>query len=85
MENFVILVIPAVLTFFLIRILLMPLALVFKLAIHSSGGFLCLWLLNSVSAITGITLPINAVTALIAGFLGIPGIALITLLELTVR
>ena len=82
MENFAVLLIPVLLAFFLIRMLLMPLALVFKLALHSGCGFLCLWLLNSISGFTGVALPINAVTALIAGFLGIPGIGLIALLEL---
>ena len=44
----------------------------------ASGG---LWLLNAVSGYTGIFLPVNAVTSAIAGFLGLPGIALIALLE----
>lgn len=82
MENFVTLLIPALLTVLLIRMLLMPMKLVFKLAVHSGCGFLCLWLLNSVSGFTGVYLPVNAVTVLLSGFLGIPGIALIALLEL---
>ena len=81
MENFVVLLIPALLAVFLIRLLLMPLRLIFKLLIHSGCGFLCLWLLNTVSGFTGIYLPINAVTSAIAGFLGIPGIGIIALLE----
>ena len=81
MENFVALLIPALLAVFLIRLLLMPLRLIFKLLIHSGCGFLCLWLLNTVSGFTGIYLPINAVTSAIAGFLGIPGIGIIALLE----
>lgn len=82
MENFVTLAIPVLLALFLIRMLLMPMKLVFKLAVHSGCGFLCLWLLNTVSGFTGIYLPINTVTVLIAGFLGIPGIGLIALLEI---
>jgi hypothetical protein len=35
-----------------------------------------------VSSFTGLMLPINAVTVLLAGTLGAPGIALIVLLEL---
>lgn len=81
MENFATFLIPALLLLFLIRLLLLPLQLVFKLAIHSCCGFLCLWLLNTVSGFTGIFLPINAATVLTAGFLGIPGIVLIALLE----
>ena len=83
MENFVTLLIPALLAVFLIRMLLMPLRMVFKLLLHSGCGFVCLWLLNTVSGFTGVYLPINAITILIAGFLGIPGIGLIALLEIT--
>ena len=81
MENFVTLLIPAVLAVILVRLLLMPLRLVFKLLLHSGCGFVCLWLLNTVSGFTGVYLPVNAITVLIAGFLGIPGIGLIALLE----
>lgn len=82
MENFVMLLIPAFLVLMLIRVLLMPVKLLCKLAFHSGCGFLCLWLLNTLSGISGIYLPINTVTVLIAGFLGVPGIGLITLLEI---
>ena len=85
MENFVTLAIPALLAVFLIRMLLMPMKLLFKLALHSGCGFACLWLLNSVSGFTGVYLPVNAVTILVAGFLGLPGIGLIALLEMAAR
>ena len=82
MENFVTLLIPVLLSVFLIRMLLLPMKLIFKLILHSLCGFLCLWLLNTVSGFTGIFLPVNAVTSAIAGFLGLPGIVLIALLEM---
>jgi len=85
MENFAVLLIPALLAVLLIRLLLMPMKWVFKLAAHSGCGFLCLWLLNTVSGFTGMYLPINAVTVLISGFLGIPGIGLIALLEVLAK
>lgn len=84
MENIVVLLIPALLAVFLVRMLLMPIRAFLKLALHSGCGFLCLWLLNTVSGFTGIYLPVNAVTVLIAGFLGIPGIGLIALLEVAI-
>lgn len=82
MENFVVLLIPVLLAFFLIRMLILPVKLIVKLLLHSACGFLCLWLLNTVSGFTGVFLPVNLVTVLIAGFLGIPGIGLIALLEI---
>ena len=80
MEKIVTLLIPALLAVSLIRLLLLPMKLIFKVGIHSGCGFLCLWLLNSISGFTGIFFPINAVTALTAGFLGLPGIGLMALL-----
>lgn len=80
METFVTLLIPAVLAIVLIRLLLMPLKLGFKIAIHCACGFVCLWLLNSVSGFTGIFFPINAVTVLVSGVLGLPGIAILVVL-----
>lgn len=85
MEELTALLIPVLLGILLIRLLLMPIRLIFKLALYSAGGFLCLWLLNTASGFTGVYLPINAVTVLLSGILGIPGIGLIALLELAAR
>ena len=75
MEEIATLLIPAFLAVLLVRALLLPIKLLWKLGIHSGCGLLCLWLLNSISAFTGILFPINTVTVLTAGFLGLPGIA----------
>ena len=79
MEKFVTLLIPALVALVLVRLLLMPMKLIFKVGIHSGCGFLCLWLLNSVAGFTGAYFPINAVTVLVAGFLGLPGIGVLAL------
>lgn len=84
MEDFVTLLIPVLLAVPLIRLLILPVKLVFKLAFHSGCGFLCLWLLNTVSGYTGIYLPVNAITILIAGFLGLPGIGLVALMAVAI-
>lgn len=80
MENFAALLIPALLTLILVRLLCAPIRLIFKLLINSGCGLLCLWLLNTIGSFTGIFFPINAVTVLAAGFLGLPGIALLAVL-----
>ena len=72
------LVLPALL---LVRLLLIPIRPMIKLLVHSGCGFLCLWLLNTISSFTGVSIPVNMVTVLIAGVLGLPGIALVVLLE----
>lgn len=79
METFVTLAIPSLMTVFLVRLLLLPMKALCKTTLYSASGFLCLWLLNGVP---WISLPVNAVTVLLAGFGGVPGIGLIALLEL---
>lgn len=80
MEKVATLLIPAILSVLLVRTMLLPLGFLLKTAVHAGFGFLCLWLLNSIAAFTGIFFPINAVTVLIAGFLGLPGIGIMAVL-----
>ena len=65
----------------LLKVLVLPIRWFWKVFVNSGCGFLCLWLLNSISSFTGLLFPINAVTALIAGFLGLPGIILLAILQ----
>lgn len=80
MEKVAVLIIPALFGVALVRSLWMPLGFLWKLAIHSACGFGCLWLLNWVAPFTGIEFPVNAVTVLVSGFLGLPGIGILALL-----
>ena len=82
METFITLLIPALLAMLLVRLILLPLRLILKISIHSGCGFLCLWLLNTLSSFTGFVFPINAVTVYTAGTLGLPGIGLIAILAI---
>lgn len=49
-----------------------------KLFIRITLGVLCLFFLNIFGAQLGLHIPINAFTALIAGILGLPGLASLT-------
>ena len=80
MENFVSILIPLLLLMLLLKLLVLPIRWFWKVFVNSGCGFLCLWLLNSISAFTGILFPVNAVTVLTAGFLGLPGIGIMALL-----
>jgi len=51
-----------------------PLKILGKLIINGALGVLLLLLVNFVGGAVGIAIAINAVTALIAGFLGVPGV-----------
>ncbi len=61
--------------------LLVPLKVILKLIYNAIIGGIILWLLNLVGGLIGISVAINPVTALIVGFLGIPGIILILILQ----
>ena len=82
MEKLVVLLIPAIFAGALLRLLLIPMKLVFRLLLHAGCGLLCLWLLNGIARFTGILFPINPATVLIAGVLGLPGICLMASPEL---
>ncbi|MBR5021038.1 MAG: pro-sigmaK processing inhibitor BofA family protein [Oscillospiraceae bacterium] len=81
MENILSLIVPVLLVFLLLRITALPVRLGVKILLNSACGFACLWLLNWIAGFTGIFFPINPVTALIAGFLGLPGIALLAVVQ----
>ena len=81
MENLIPLLLPAVLSVMGIGLMLKPMKWALRAALHGFGGFACLWLINSASVFTGLSLPLNAATVLLSGTLGIPGIALVALLE----
>lgn len=81
MENFAAILIPMLLLGALLRLLVMPIRWFWKIFVNSACGFVCLWLLNSIYTFTGVYFPINSVTAIIAGFLGLPGIGLLTVLQ----
>lgn len=81
MENFAAILIPMLLLGLLLRLLVMPIRWFWKIFVNSACGFVCLWLLNSITGFTGLYFPINNVTAVIAGFLGLPGIGLLAILQ----
>ena len=80
MEKFAILLFSVCIAVILLRLLLIPVSAALRLFLHYFCGLLCLWLLNSVGHATGLFLPVNSVTASVAGFGGLPGIAVIALL-----
>ena len=77
MENILALIIPVLIAILVIKLLFSQVKLIWKIAVNSLSGFICLWLLNLASGITGIVFEINFITTLIVGFLGIPGIILL--------
>lgn len=81
MENFFAILIPIFLMVLLIRVTLIPMRMIYKLFANSACGLVCLLLLNAIAGYTGICFPVNPVTAVIVGFLGLPGIGLLAVLQ----
>ena len=82
METILALLIPVVVGIVVVKFFFSQIGCLWKLAVNSVSGFICLWLLNLASGLTGIVLPINFVSCLLTGFLGIPGIILLVLGQL---
>lgn len=77
MENILGLMIPVLIAVLVFKLLFSQVKLIWKIAVNSLSGFICLWLLNLASGITGIVFEINFITTLLVGFLGVPGIILL--------
>ena len=65
----------------LIRVFSAPLRLALKLLANPALGFLALWAVGLTAGVTGITLGLNLWNALVIGILGLPGFALLLLVQ----
>jgi len=83
-ELWVIIIVLAVLAL-LVGVLIRPFQVIKKLAVKTGVGIALLFLFNYVGGLISFTLPFNLVTVLTAGFLGIPGILLLTYLQYIVK
>ena len=57
------------------------LKLIFKILINTALGFVALIIVNQVSAYIGVSIGINTLNAVIVGIFGLPGVALLLLLQ----
>ena len=74
----------AVVIFLLIalaRLFSAPLRLALKLLLNTASGIAALWLVNLLAPVTGVYLGLNVVNGLIVGIFGLPGLALLILLQ----
>ena len=70
-----------IMLFFIIKVFYTPIKIAFKLTLNAISGGLFLVFINVVGGIVGIQLGVNVFTALIVGILGIPGAALMLILQ----
>ena len=82
MENIIALIVPVIIGFLVLKFVVKQVGCLWKMLVNSASGFICLWLLNLLSGLTGIVFEINLITCLLVGFLGIPGIILLVIGQL---
>lgn len=62
-------------------LLVLPIKIVVRLVLNGIIGAVALFVINIFGGMIGFTIGINPITALVAGFLGIPGIILLLFLQ----
>ncbi|MGE5390379.1 MAG: pro-sigmaK processing inhibitor BofA family protein [Deltaproteobacteria bacterium] len=75
-------VVLLVVLFFIGQIMVKPIKLLWKVLLNSLIGLILLMAVNYLGAYYDFSLPINIITILIAGFLGIPGVFLLICFQL---
>lgn len=75
-------IVGVLLLYVLARLLLLPIRILLRLIYNALLGAALLALANWIGgSVGGLYLPINPVTALVAGFLGLPGVVLLIVLQ----
>lgn len=74
-----------VILYLVAQVFMKPIKLLWKLLFNSAVGIILLMVVNYIAAYFDFSLPINIITVLIAGFLGIPGILLLICFQLLIR
>lgn len=67
--------------FLLAKLLIIPIKLVWKLLVNAIVGGITLFILNIIGGFFGLYIPINIITALITGILGVPGVVVILIVQ----
>jgi inhibitor of the pro-sigma K processing machinery len=62
-----------------------PGTLIKKLLFNSVIGIVIIWIINSLGSFVAFTIPLNFFTVLVTGILGLPGVAMLGLLQVIVK
>ncbi|UNC93736.1 pro-sigmaK processing inhibitor BofA family protein [Candidatus Contubernalis alkalaceticus] len=71
----------ALLLYLVARLLLVPFKLIVKLVLNALIGGVLLVFFNLIGSPLGFSVGINIITALVVGFLGIPGLILLIIIQ----
>lgn len=74
-----------VILYIVAQIIVKPIKLLWKLLLNSVVGLLLLIVANYLGAYFAFSIPVNIITVLITGFLGIPGILMIICFQLLIK
>jgi len=69
----------------IVQVIMKPIKLLWKIIFNSAIGLVLLMLTNYLGSFFDFNLPINIMTVLITGFLGVPGILLLICFQLLLR
>ena len=81
LRDFLWLILLAAAVIGLIKVFTMPIRLILRLLWNGIIGLVLLLLFNAAGSLIGVTVGINAVSCLVTGILGIPGLLLLLLLK----
>lgn len=70
-----------IMLFILAKILILPIKIIWKLGVNAFVGGIALLILNFFGGFIGLYIPINIITAVITGLLGVPGIVMILIIQ----
>lgn len=73
--------IAVLILFVVLKILALPFKIIIKLMLNALIGGVVLFLLNLIGSNFGFVLDINWLSALIVGFLGVPGVIIVLILQ----
>ena len=81
MEIIIVLVLIALMVGAFFAILKGTMKIAFKVLINTVLGFIALWIINFFGSIIGLQIGMNWINALIVGVFGLPGVALLLVLQ----
>lgn len=67
--------------FIALKLLALPMKIIIKLVINGLVGGLVIFVVNLIGANFGFMIDLTWITALIVGFLGVPGVVIVTILQ----
>ena len=67
--------------FIVLKLLALPMKIIIQLVINGLVGGLVIFIVNLIGANFGFMIDLTWITALIVGFLGVPGVVIVTILQ----